>query len=87
MSRSEALRGNRNAAGSERIAGRAAIAQALYHHFGLNIHAIAKLMGVTYEAVHHNLFDADLLPWHARKHQAEAIQKAGDLRNGIHRQG
>ena len=76
-----------NFKGGEKVAGRAAVQQALYHHFGMSIHEIAALCGVSYEAVHHGLFDADLLPWNARKHQTEAIQKAGDLRNGIHRQG
>ena len=33
-------------------------------------------MGISYEAVHHNLFDADLTPWETRKFKAEAIHAA-----------
>ena len=67
---------NWNFRGGEKVAGRAAVAQALYHHFGLSIHEIAAQMGISYEAVHHNLFDADLTPWETRKFKADAIHAA-----------
>lgn len=84
MSRSEALRGNRNAAGHERIAGRAAIQQALFFHYGLTMREIATLLGLKYTTVYWNVWrlvgkETALLPWNARKHKAEAIRAANEL--------